>query len=299
MVHFFSIFLALTLILSILRPPKVYANELALSQDSKSPGTIAIPITDPRDLNFKARSEILGERSRIVQSFPLLKGTYQPSEEVFGHLENKKPWWGYYGMYVYRQGRRSIEGPAKESRFILNPYLLVGADATNVGVVDVSTVTPDVLKKPGFPFVWPAKNLKWSPKESSAAVTYDVTAYEKSLKTFSKYVVNNNPHITKFSLIAYNARDFGFNYIYPDTAKGRNVQNRFKEKAPILIKQYIKVGTSCGYPGGCNNMSPLMPELDYMELKGGLPAVLPIKLWKQKPRSVDEKPDFTYTINFQ
>lgn len=275
------------------------AGQLAVGDQAKSKTEISIPLTGVSELNGKTRAEIISARRKALAKFPLFSGMYSPSDEVFGLVEDGKPWWGYFGMYVYRQGDKSIEGPSKESRFILNPYLLVAADPTVIGMISAKKVTPAILKTPGFPFVWEPKNLKWRPDQSSAEVTYDVTGFQKQVAKFKQYLAPGDYFVDKFSLIAYNARDLGFNYIFPDIANSQNVENRFSERKPIKIAQMIHCGGSCGYPGGCNNMSPLMRELDYMRLTSKPPAVLKLNLWRAEPKTVSAKPDFVFTIRFE
>ena len=94
-------------------------------------------------------------------------------------------------------------------------------------------------------------------------------------------------------IVAYNARDFGFSYFYIDRARSENISSK-SAKEPASINQYIHCGGSCGYPGGCNNMSP-----DQSELKikvSALPAEAHIKLWKNKPAGKDQAPDMTFVI---
>lgn len=272
------------------------ANNLLLGNEANTVDVLKIPVTGNASLNFKSRKEIFDRRAKALQASPLLEGRYAPSAEVFGQVVDGKPWWGIYGQYVYRAGQRSIEGPAKESRFIFNPYLLVAAEPTNVGMIMKDKVTPKVLATAGFPFFWEPRDLKWWPKESRAEVTYDITEYQKRVKDNLQYMKEDS-FISKFSLIAYNARDLGFQYIFPED-KTENVRNRFTQKEPIKIRQMLHCGGSCGYPGGCNNMSPLMPELDYMQLDR-VPATLKILLWRNKPASVSQKPDFTYVMQFK
>ncbi|MBY0550890.1 MAG: hypothetical protein K2W95_26665 [Candidatus Obscuribacterales bacterium] len=286
-------------VLTVLSIMPAGAGQLSVGTNATAKGEINLSLVRAISLNGRTRVEIISARRKAVAKYPLFSGTYSPSEPVFGLVEDKKPWWGYYGMYVYRQGLKSPLGPSKESRFIFNPYLLVAADPTVIGLINPKKVTPEILKTPDFPFVWEPKNLRWWPEQARAEVTYDVSGFQKQVAKFKQYLKEGDYFINKFSLIAYNARDLGFNYIYPDIARSNNVENRYAEKTPIKIAQMIHCGGSCGFPGGCNNMSPLMPELDFMRLTDKPPATLVISLWRDQPRSVTAKPDFTYTIKFE
>lgn len=273
------------------------AGHLAAGPESKVPGEIKVALYPISDLNYKTRSEILGMRRRILTQSPLYSGTYSPNDYVFGQIEDRKPWWGMYGMYVYKSGHQSILGPAKESRYIYNPYMLVAAEPTCVGLIDPTKVDKQILAMPGFPFVWNAQDLIFNPREARASITYDVTGYQKKVTQYKKYL-KGDYRIDKFSLIAYNARDLGYEYMYINLEKSSLIENQYIEKNPVELRQMIHCGGSCGYPGGCNNMSPLMAELDFLKFKS-LPARITIYLWKEKPYSVSEKPDFTYVINLR
>src|SRR5271154_681384 len=152
-------------------PQLASANELALGQSSKITGPIDIPIVPPADFNFKTKAEILQIRKREVLKHPeLLKGTYIPDEQVFGRIEDKKPWWGIFGQAYYGAGQNSIRGPAEESRFILNPFLLAGEPATEG--MDKSRVSASDLETHNYPTFYQPTGLRWWPKESKAEVTY-------------------------------------------------------------------------------------------------------------------------------
>jgi hypothetical protein len=98
-----------------------------------------------------------------------------------------------------------------------------------------------------------------------------------------------------FDLAAYNARDLGYNFIKVDYRLSKGLKHT--EADVIEIKQYIHCGGSCGYPGGCNNMSPAVKELDDFHLTA-LPAQAIIYLWRQKP-SGNQAADLTLVMNFQ
>lgn len=273
------------------------AGQLAVGANSKVTDGVRVRLYSSSDLNYKSRVEIISMRRRILEESPLYKGTYSPNDYVFAQIEDNKPWWGMHGMYVYRAGKKSILGPSKESRYLLNPYLLVGAEPTCIGLISPTKVNEKILSTPGFPFVWTPENLVWYPREFRAQVTYDVSAYQRQITRNKKYM-SRDCLVNKFSLIAYNAKDLGYNYIYPDVENSMNVENQYKDRRPIELKQMIHCGGSCRYPGGCNNMSPIMAELDFLKFRS-LPAKLTMRLWKDKPRSVLDKADFIYVINLK
>jgi len=58
---------------------------------------------------------------------------------------------------------------------------------------------------------------------------------------------------------------------------------------PVPILHFIHCGSSCGYPGGGNNTSPVQPELAIQVPK--LPARAVIRLWHAEPATVKIPPD--------
>src|SRR5262249_11882425 len=75
------------------------ANDLALGRSARTASAVEVQINPPVDLNFRTRSEILQMRERELRKHPeLLNGSYSLSQEVFGPMEDGKPWWGTLGM---------------------------------------------------------------------------------------------------------------------------------------------------------------------------------------------------------
>lgn len=275
------------------------ANQLSLGNESKVPGTIMIPVVGFSNLNgitvedlYKRRTEAVFKYKQLVSD----KDTYQPSDSIFGSCESGKPWWGTWGMYVYREGQKSILGPAKESTYIFNPFRLISAEQGSVGLWNSTALGSNELRNPRFPFLWESGPVLFNPKLRTARVWYNVTKFNSQLAEFQKYMRVHLTNINGFSLIAYNARDFGFNYIYMDPAKSINIQ-RWRAQA-VPITQFLHCGGSCGYPGGCNNMSPFIKELDRNYISK-LPARAVFKLWVAEPESVSDAADFTYVMDFQ
>jgi len=131
------------------------------------------------------------------------------------------------------------------------------------------------------------------PREQKEEITYNVTNFMRAsarIVDFPKQLGN-----APFDVVAYNARDFGFNYLAVSPKFSKNI-NKTSDR-PIEIAQYIHCGNSCGYSGGCNNMSPYTEGLYDLSLKG-LPAQACVYLWRARPTSVDQVPDFMVTLNF-
>jgi hypothetical protein len=88
------------------------------------------------------------------------------------------------------------------------------------------------------------------------------------------------------------------NYLFVSYADSLNITKPDTPTAPFANPQFIHQGSSCGYPGGCNNMSPYTPEIDNLEIMG-FPAQVIIRLWESKPASPEESPDMVFVIRFQ
>ena len=264
----------------VLQSPRPNRNELAIGEGAKIE-FVDVGVHAPVELDWKTKREVLELRTSAVQEYPeLVASEYTPDEHIFGQIVDGRPWWGMQGQYFYGDGEKSIAGASEESRFIANPYLLVGASFYNWwhGRLSVSELS-------AYPMTCLPSDLQWWPRERRAEATYDAGC----VKTIGR---------KHFDLIAYNARDWNLSYIfvsYPDS------QQIFKQDVPVEAyanPQFIHQGGSCGYPGGCNNMSPYTPEIDELEITG-LPARVVIWLWKKKPATPSQTPDMVFTLHFR
>lgn len=290
------ILLTILFLLSGSPPAKADDNFLAVGKYAKAKTPISVSLNLPANLNWKTKSEILNWRSREIQKYPqLFTGSYNPSLFIWGLMEDKKPWWGTAGSCVWGKGSKSIEGPAEESRFILNPFLLVAADPATLSIWNPNQITAKDIANPAFPFFWQPQSLRYDPSRSVATATYNVSGFQKSI--LASRALRMPVAIQAFSLVAYNARDFGYNYIYLDESRSINVSNDNPTSNPVPIRQMIHCGGTCGYPGGCNNMSPFTAEIDRCRFTQ-LPARAYILLWKQAPHSVNAPADMTFLLEF-
>ena len=257
-------------------------NGLLLGDAAQVRGEYTIPLNPMAELDFMTKKEVYDLRKRsVLQHNGLVREGYEPSEAVFGQIVDNRPWWGIYGIYGLGPGQRSIEGPSEESRFLLNPYLLIGLCEKNAFRTGVA---PD-----DYPPVYPKPtSIAWYADRLLEIIVYDVHdhfSFVNGLYGREQY---------KLDLIAYNARDLRFNYLYVDTGKSDAVVWANSERKAVLIRQYIHCGGSCGYAGGCNNMSPLQSELG-IELTS-IPAKAYIKLWRDDPKSVDGPSDMDVIV---
>lgn len=298
--------LASLLGLACVLPLPVPANELALGKDAKAE-KVSVPIHELSKLNNITSEQLYKMRENAVNKAPkLLFDTYMPSDSIFGMCESHKPWWGIVGMEAYGPGMHATDGLAKESNYILNPFRLLSAEVSNQvqrgGRIELQVIwKPELLTEsdrndPKFPYIWDSGPVTYNPPKSSAEVTYDVTGFNDRLiqmKNRLRYVAP----IKTFSIIGYNARDFGFHYVYMDPHKSTGIKPWNMVEA-VELNQFLHCGGSCGYPGGCNNMSPYISALEE-NIITQLPARAYFKLWREPPATVGNPADFTFVINFK
>jgi hypothetical protein len=286
--------LALFIALAGVCTQAVYANnDLAIGKSAKITGVVNIPILPAEDFNFKPNTQIFSRRKEeVLKHSNLLKSNYTLSEDVFGQILDKRPWWGTLGEAYYGAGQNSIRGLTVQSIFIVNPFLLAAIRATP-GLSRQLTES-DLLTK-NYPNCFPATNLRWWPKEGKAEVTYQISALKNqmcSLFHTSSWEFNG-----ELGLELINARDLGLEYVYIPPTWAYNMKLGSPMRGPIKIPQYLHCGGSCGFPGGCNNMSPATPSLDDVTYEK-LPARVVLMMWKNAPATGREPPDMIFTINY-
>ncbi|MCW5823329.1 MAG: hypothetical protein KIT34_11035 [Cyanobacteria bacterium TGS_CYA1] len=262
---------------------------------------IEIPLNPVACFNQQSKTQIIEQRKKALAQFPqLILGTYSANPVVFDQIVDGKPWWSMEGSFVYGSGARSTKGNSEESRFILNPFLLVAANSWSTLIWDPDKMKGDEFADSNFPFCYMPERIVINPKERKLTVTYDITAYHARLLAYD-YCRKEKSTISDFGLTAYNARDFGYRYIHFDPKGSINVINTDNEAnvdKAIEIKQFIHCGGSCGLLSGCNNMSPAQNEIDRLRLKG-LPATASFTLWRQKPADISDKEDFKVVFQFK
>ena len=269
-----------------------------------SQGDIEIPIHPMIELDFKTREEVYAlraaavvERDELWRALQVawlpgsLQGAavrflkpYAPLKEIFGSIMDKRPWWGIAGLVYYGPGQSAIEGASEESRFIGNPYLLVGLDYPEAFIVPRGRSYKEVYPAP--------YGLIWSSDLKSAKVQYDISALWRA--EIGYHYGTEAELKRRLDLRAYNAHDLGFNYLYLISERSKNIVSGNSAAKAIYLRQFIHCGGSCGYPGGCNNMSPTMPALSFTVT--ALPATAVMALWRKEPGSISQPPDMTFTI---
>jgi hypothetical protein len=278
--------LVLILVLSgawcLLRPPANH-NALAIGE-AASIDRLDIPLQPPLELDFKTRAEVLQLREQAVYSHSeLLVRGYKPYAPIFGRIVDGLPWWGVKGQFYYGSGERSIEGPSEESRFILNPYLLVAAEFYTYW--DRARYPETEVSDANFRFYCAPNSLLWSPRQAYAEASYRANCIDSIGGGF-------------FDLIAYNARDLNLTYLYVSYPDSQGIAHPDPPDRAYANPQFIHQGNSCGYAGGCNNMSPYTPEIDGIRIQS-LPAKITIWLWKDDPGDPHQAPDMTFVLYFR
>lgn len=287
--------------------PRPNQNALAVGAKAVAGAADAIEIelNPPVDLDFMSRADVLKLRRSEVQRYAdLLAAPYDPSDDVFAQIEDQRPWWGIAGEYFYGPGEKSIVGASEESRFILNPYLLVAADfwgssdpsTPSLWDWDTSRIGQADLDRPDFPFVCQPEGLRWRPRAAQSEVTYDVTRCLTQISRWAKYSYTVADVV--FDITAYNARDLNLNYIQLVQAESSQIKLNTPFDQPIAEPEFLHRGGSCQYPGGCNNASPRVEQFDQLSIVQ-LPAQLIAHLWRDRPASSKQPPDVTFAIHFK
>jgi hypothetical protein len=261
-----------------LQQPRPNRNALAIGEQANVEYLDIVP-QQLIDLDFMSKSQVLKLRTEAVYGYPqLIVGDYRPSDAVFGQIADGLPWWGILGAFYYGSGDQSIEGPSEQSLSILNPYLLA------VPELYMRWDQTTVVDSSDFPLYCAPHHLHWFPSSAYAEVTYSAACLRENGVVF-------------FSLIAYNARDLNLNYIFVSYQDSRNIVKSGAPTVPYNNPQFLHRGGSCGYSGGCNNISPQTPEIDNIQITGW-PAKVVIWFWRHNPGSIDESPDMVFVIHF-
>lgn len=237
-------------------------------------GPIDIEIRPMAELDLLTRKEVLAKRKEaLVQVRDLFdESEYRPAPSVFAQIEDGAPWWGIDGIYRFGPGVSSISGPAEESRWLLNPFLVVGVQESNAWVqpwVPSGSWQPELV------------GIRWHPRERLVRIDYDLSNHV-AMKTEVQSAK------IELGLATMNAQDFGMRFIQLDLERSQGVVLASPERNGL--RQYLHRGGSCGFAGGCNNGSPGTPELDF-ELTE-VPAVIYGRLWAEPSEAADADLDF-------
>lgn len=278
-------------------------NRLLLEQESPVEAAYPVALNEPMEFDGLGRAEICRLRRDAVAQHPkLVAEGYRPSHAVFGQIEDGRPWWGIEGQYLHGPGPRSTAGRSEESRFILNPFLLVAADFTGLTpwspefAWDRERIESEEPGRTGFPFYCRPARLVWWPADSRAEVTYELSGHLRRLRRLTERPMTLAD--CWFCLLPDNARDLNLHFLHVPPRTMHNVSQADPPNEPVPIRHFLHRGGSCGYPGGCNNGSPYQPELDGYRVTG-LPASLEVLLWHDCPSDVRQPAEMRFRLRIE
>lgn len=250
-------------------------------------------INAPREIDNKNADEIFSVRRKMLKKYPIFfSGTYDPkTSTVFSRVEDGKPWWGVKGLVCYGSGPLSTEGVSEETRFIDNPFLLIGVQETGFFRLQGD-------KKGNCPVIYPKpSHLTFNDQTRTFSVTYSVSNYLKDFDRLAKKNKKDTPNII-LTFNGQNAIDFGVPYIF--ASQSHNIDFTANENvsvSPRLLQDFVHVDNNCGIEGGCNDGGPDQMPLQFRVSK--YPADITFKLWKKKPESAADAPFLIYKIRIQ
>ena len=258
-----------------------------------APNTTSIRIIAPIEMDNLTKKEVLDMRKQMAADYDLVEGNYSPYSPLFGQIRDSAPWWGMDGILCHGAGIKSTDGASEESRDVANPYMLIVLDEGMSFSTEKCAPYPRPI------------SLEWNAVESRAVVTYDISDFVAKRKILAQSSGNVTNILTYFkesnftmSLIGINARDFGYQFVNIDAEKSTGIADYYGGRLTndaVELRDFIHLGGSCGYPGGCNNLSPYNPEQVFTI--STIPGRIHIKLWKSKPASIGQEADFTFVIS--
>lgn len=244
---------------------------------------IDVGVNRPVQLSYKSKNDVLALRKKYVSNSIFSIPDYEPSVAVFGQIADGKPW---YSTEICKDSKTNlpvITGLSEESRFINNPSMLVALE---------------------YPFLWSSVNNREFCNSSENQLIPVKISYSKSnneiIVKYSKLPFDANPPFF-YQFNGINASDLGYKYAYVDLKKS-TLKFKFSYSSNNLstdvqeFQNFIHLGGSCNYDGGCNNGSPrqFFTEFNYNENSGG--GELYIKLWRSRPFNKDVSADINERI---
>ena len=111
-----------------------------------------IPVTRPTEMSGWSKAQVFAHRKQAMENSIFESESYEPSKDVFGQIENGKPW---IAMTVCQdRDTKSLEtkGPSEEDRFIANPSMLVAVEWPFLYAYNGPSLgTDDLIVKMMFP----------------------------------------------------------------------------------------------------------------------------------------------------
>ncbi len=242
-----------------------------------------IKIRPLSNLSYLSKDEIFSKRIEYVaQSIVFKDKAYKPDENVY-QIEDKLPWIAAdkIAKYGLNNNPDIAKGPSRHSISVNNPEILI------------SFIVPDYSKK---------KNKTYNQKDYLLPKKAFWDYKNKTIKTYFDYgaFMNFNPDFISLPMFIdeTNARDLGYNWFYAYDSEGVIFDEMPNMSiTPYKIKGCYKKGYGCNLKEGCNNYSPYQKELVFRILDRN--SYLKIKMWKDKPKKLNKKPDIIYEMYFE
>lgn len=228
---------------------QVSANNNNVVPDSNDTSLKYIHVNPMLPFSGKTKAEIYAIRKKYVNTSIFSGSDYEPSDEVFGSIEDNKPWISNNVCRDKQDDPMDTTGPSEESRFINNPSILIGLEypfgfynVTDHGYcrTDKTNLIPQIVL--------------YDPQQKLITVTYMQLPFETNDWTF-------------YDFNGVNARDFGYKYLYLDKSKStyditfNNPENI--SKGVYELNNFIHLGFSCRAKTGCNNGSPRQEFIEF------------------------------------
>lgn len=246
------------------------------------------PVTVNRPINLSGftREQVFAHRKAAVQNSIFAADNYTPSEEVFGGIEDGKPWIAANICRDPNTRALRTDGPSEEDRWVGNPTILVALEYpfTRHGM-EAARCTSEVDNL--FP-----QAVSYDDRKKEITVEYDSLPFDAVKESNTFYQFNG-----------VNARDLGYKYAHIAqttvplmfTNPGDNIFTQVVE-----FGNFIHLGGSCGVSGGCNNGSPRQPVMEFKQIHAlendGKSGEITLKLWKERPSSILAPADLTEKI---
>lgn len=236
------------------------------------------------NLSYLSKDEIFSKRIDYVKNSVVFNDkTYKPNQNVY-QIEDKLPWIAAdkISKYGLKNNPNIANGLSRHSISVNNPEILI------------SFIVPDYSMK---------KNKKYNEDDYLLPKKALWDFKNKTIKTYFNFSAfsNINPDFSTAPMYIdeTNARDLGFNWILADETQGimfENMTNNISIR-PYKIKGCYKKGNGCGLKEGCNNYSPYQEEMVFRILEKN--SYIKIKMWKNKPKRLNKKPDIIYEMYFE
>ena len=243
-----------------------------------------IEVSPWTDLNNLTKSQILDGRKAAVAKYfaqtgaSCKEGEYQPSKYVYDQIEEGKPWIGKDGICSSSDPFGTeliISGESEESAYLNNPLTLLAHETLFYQRDDC-----------GEDQFFEIESFNYDSVNRKFTLTY-VTP-----RLIDNAFLSSQP-ITQL-LDGTNAVDLGYPYINISATINANTTDAHDEV--YQMTNYIHLGDSCQFPGGCNNGSPYQNFMEFTVT--GLPATISAKLWHDAPSSPQKEADYYFDVVF-